>query len=494
MTKVISLAGSSRDARRTRLRSLWPPWWPRSSSCHGSAPRLGRTAAGITATGATTSSCSSPPTAFVRTSWRATRTSAWSRVPRPAAQGHTGLGSRPADPGAAQHRRGLVHARNRRLAGRPRLDQQHLPHQRRPLRRRHRPAAARGVRPRRAAGRDARPGGRARRQEGRPDRVGRRPQRAIDGPTVDFRNFLSGRGVTTNYISPDDVAGVHCSFGLQFDHPVGFASQPPFPQAAPSPATGWTNVPTSYSPARETRMRVLDVGVDKYGLNAYIYDSRNDGRTSYDRVLFSPTKNGADAVGNLREGEWADVKVTLETTNALNGKTGAMLSRSSGCRRPVPGPPLPHLGHASDRHVADLGGRAGLHRHVRGLRGRAVPVLAGGRLRGPRGGHRLGGDLRRAGPVLGDRAPAADQVHPRHLPARPGDGRLPGDGRVPAPVHRARDAHAAERGGQPRLRRRSGQRHAGRPRAGSARHSSAAPTRAPTPPCAWPRRSCATAT
>jgi 2',3'-cyclic-nucleotide 2'-phosphodiesterase (5'-nucleotidase family) len=148
---------------------------------------------------------------------------------------------------------------------------------------------------------------------------------AIDGPTVDFRNFLSGRGVVTNYIAPADSASFTQSFGLQFDHPAGFAGNAPFPAAAPSPATGWTNVPTSYSPARETRMRVLDFGVDKYGLNAYIYDSRDDGRTRYDRVLFSPTKNGADAVGNLREGEWADVKVRLETTNALNGRTGAML-------------------------------------------------------------------------------------------------------------------------------------------------------------------------
>ena len=152
---------------------------------------------------------------------------------------------------------------------------------------------------------------------------------ATDGPTVDFRNFRSGRGVTTNYISPNDDAPFTASFGLQFDHPAGFAGRAAFPQAAPTPATGWTDVPTSYSPAQEMRMRVLDgsnpTWVDKYGLNAYIYDSRNDGRTRYDRVLFSPTKDGDDAVGNLREGEWADVKVTLDTTDALDGKTGAML-------------------------------------------------------------------------------------------------------------------------------------------------------------------------
>jgi hypothetical protein len=89
----------------------------------------------------------------------------------------------------------------------------------------------------------------------------------IDGPTVDFRSFLSGRGVATNYISPTDDAAFVTSFGLQFDHPDGFAGQEPFPGAAPTPATGWTNVPTSYSPAQEMRLRVLDFGTDKYGLN-----------------------------------------------------------------------------------------------------------------------------------------------------------------------------------------------------------------------------------
>lgn len=154
---------------------------------------------------------------------------------------------------------------------------------------------------------------------------------SIQGPTIDFRTFHSGRGVATNFIGQagepifDDAPFIQ-SFGLQFDHPTGYAGQAPFPAAAPTPATGWTNVPTSYSPAREMRLRVLDAGIDKYGLNAYIYDSRNDGRTRYDRVLFSTTKSGADAVADLRPGEWGDVKVTING-GALNGKTAGMLVR-----------------------------------------------------------------------------------------------------------------------------------------------------------------------
>ncbi|MDP9463399.1 MAG: 5'-nucleotidase C-terminal domain-containing protein, partial [Actinomycetota bacterium] len=147
---------------------------------------------------------------------------------------------------------------------------------------------------------------------------------SINGPTLDFRTFLSGRGIATNYVSPTDVAKFVTAFGLQYDYPGTFTGQTPFPQAAPSPATGWTNVPVSFSPAQEMRLRVLDFGVDKYGLNAYIYDSSNDHRTNYNRVLFSPTKSGVDKVADLRQGQLADVKVVVQG-GALDGKTAAML-------------------------------------------------------------------------------------------------------------------------------------------------------------------------
>jgi 2',3'-cyclic-nucleotide 2'-phosphodiesterase (5'-nucleotidase family) len=146
----------------------------------------------------------------------------------------------------------------------------------------------------------------------------------IDGPTVDYRNFFSGRGVTTNYVGASDNAAFTASFGLQFDHPAGFAGQAPFAGAAPAAASGWTNVPASYSPAMEMRMRVLDAGVDKYGLNAYLYDSKNDKKTSYDRVLLSPSKEGAAKVADLKAGQWADVKVAI-VGGAFAGKTGGLL-------------------------------------------------------------------------------------------------------------------------------------------------------------------------
>ena len=151
----------------------------------------------------------------------------------------------------------------------------------------------------------------------------------INGPTVDYRTFHSGRGVTTNFIGSAgsplfDNAALIASLGLQFDHPAGHAGKDPFAGAAPTPASGWTNVPTSYSPGQQLRMRVLDAGTDKYGLNAYVYDSTNDNTTNYNRVLLSPSMSGSDAVGNLKQGQWADVKVKL-SGGALDGKTAGML-------------------------------------------------------------------------------------------------------------------------------------------------------------------------
>jgi 2',3'-cyclic-nucleotide 2'-phosphodiesterase (5'-nucleotidase family)/predicted AlkP superfamily pyrophosphatase or phosphodiesterase len=147
----------------------------------------------------------------------------------------------------------------------------------------------------------------------------------ISGPTIDFQSFFSGRGVATNYVSPSDIAANVAAFGVQYDHPAGYAGQAPFAGAAPSPASGWTgSLPATYSAPMEMRLRVIDFGTDKYGLNAWIFDSTNDGTANYDKVLFSPTKDAADAVATLGAGQLADVKVKI-VGGALAGKTAGML-------------------------------------------------------------------------------------------------------------------------------------------------------------------------
>ena len=155
-------------------------------------------------------------------------------------------------------------------------------------------------------------------------------QASIQGPTIDFQTFFSGRGVATNFIGDpshqifDDPAFIQ-SFGLQFDHPSGIGTIPPFAEAAPTPATGWTGaLPQTFSPAMEMRMRVLDFGTDKYGLNAWIFDSTNDNTTNYDKVLFSRTKDAAGSVGVLQQGQIADVKVKIADGPSA-GLTAGML-------------------------------------------------------------------------------------------------------------------------------------------------------------------------
>jgi hypothetical protein len=84
----------------------------------------------------------------------------------------------------------------------------------------------------------------------------------------------------------------------------------------------------------EMRLRVLDFGTDKYGLNAYILDATDDSLTNYDQVLLSPTKSGNDQAGLLKEGEWADVKVKI-ADGSLAGMTAGMLVKvenSPTCR------------------------------------------------------------------------------------------------------------------------------------------------------------------
>ena len=167
----------------------------------------------------------------------------------------------------------------------------------------------RGVRPERPPGRVDRPVGRARRPQGRPGRVGRRAQRDHPGPDHRLPVVLLGprrrdelhrqRRASRCSTTPPFIA----AFGLQFDHPAGYAGQAPFPapRRRPRPA-GPARCRRPYSPAKEMRLRVLDFGVDKYGLNAYIFDSTNDGTTNYDKVLFSRTKSGRRRRRHPREG------------------------------------------------------------------------------------------------------------------------------------------------------------------------------------------------
>jgi 2',3'-cyclic-nucleotide 2'-phosphodiesterase (5'-nucleotidase family)/predicted AlkP superfamily phosphohydrolase/phosphomutase len=133
---------------------------------------------------------------------------------------------------------------------------------------------------------------------------------ALQGPVVDFRTFFGGRGIVLNYDIPGQLAG---SFGVQYQ------------QRALADATGWTSVPTSFSPAKETFFTHNDSRIPGGGAwDVYVYDSTNDGAVNYDRALVvnsSAGKDGSAAVATLAQGQWADAKVTL-ASGPLAGKTG----------------------------------------------------------------------------------------------------------------------------------------------------------------------------
>lgn len=127
---------------------------------------------------------------------------------------------------------------------------------------------------------------------------------ALQGPVVDFRTFFSMRGILLNYDIPGQPQGAN-AFGVAYER-VTLAA-----------ASGWTNVPPSYSPAMETTLAITSTFTSEnphryYDL--YIYDSTDNAATDYDHTLVVPStagKDGSQAVADLAQGEWADVKVTL---------------------------------------------------------------------------------------------------------------------------------------------------------------------------------------
>jgi len=137
---------------------------------------------------------------------------------------------------------------------------------------------------------------------------------ALQGPVVDFRTFLSNRGILLNFDLPGQPAGAN-AFGVSYQ------------RVDLDPAAGWTNVPPSFSPAMQEQLKLTNTAfpasdnVDRF-YDLFIYDSTPDGLTNYGHVLVVPStagKDGTAAVANLGQGQWADIKVTL--TGARAGQT-----------------------------------------------------------------------------------------------------------------------------------------------------------------------------
>ena len=172
----------------------------------------------------------------------------------------------------------------------------------------------------------------------------------IQGPTIDFQSFFSGRGVATNFIGEAgdalfDDAPFITSFGLQFDHPAGYARPGPIRRRRADcrhrmDGHASVDVQPGHGDAAPRARRHRR---DKYGLNAWIFDSTNDNATNYDKVLFSKTQERRRLRRDPREGPDGPTSRSRSKDGALAGQTAGMLVKveeltadlsRSGCSTP----------------------------------------------------------------------------------------------------------------------------------------------------------------
>jgi 2',3'-cyclic-nucleotide 2'-phosphodiesterase (5'-nucleotidase family)/predicted AlkP superfamily phosphohydrolase/phosphomutase len=136
----------------------------------------------------------------------------------------------------------------------------------------------------------------------------------IAGPTVDFVNFFSTRGVLTAPAIADEQSGA-AAFGLSYQ------------VAAFADASGWTNVPGSSLTPKET---VLSVPTTFAAQNptrtydVYIYAAGS----GYDHALLvrsGAAKDGSQAAANLAVGDFTEIKLT-----GADGLIGARAGQTAG--------------------------------------------------------------------------------------------------------------------------------------------------------------------
>jgi 2',3'-cyclic-nucleotide 2'-phosphodiesterase (5'-nucleotidase family)/predicted AlkP superfamily phosphohydrolase/phosphomutase len=142
----------------------------------------------------------------------------------------------------------------------------------------------------------------------------------IAGPTVDFTNFFSTRGVLTAPLVADEQAGA-AAFGISYQ------------VASFSAASGWSNVPAG-DPAAPAQQTVLTVATTFTAQNptrlydVYLYDSVVDGTAAYDHAILvrsAAAKDGSQASVNLAVGDFKEIKLT-----GADGLVGARAGQTAG--------------------------------------------------------------------------------------------------------------------------------------------------------------------
>src|SRR5215210_8031798 len=123
----------------------------------------------------------------------------------------------------------------------------------------------------------------------------------INGPTVDFANFFSNRGVLVGAANATEQAG-SAFFGVTYE------------VAVVGPASGWSGVPTGdpAAPPKQTTWTINSTFAAQNPnrtYNVYFYDSVTGRGVNYDRVIVSPFgKTGASPSVDLKVGDFLPIR------------------------------------------------------------------------------------------------------------------------------------------------------------------------------------------
>ena len=142
----------------------------------------------------------------------------------------------------------------------------------------------------------------------------------VVGPTVDFVNFFSTRGVLAAPLNATEQAGA-AAFGISYQ------------AAAFAPAAGWTNVPAGYpaAPAQQTSLLVATTFAAQNPnrtYDVYLYDSVVDGTAAYDHAILvrsGAAKDGSQASVDLAVGDFKEIKL-----RGADGLIGARAGQTAG--------------------------------------------------------------------------------------------------------------------------------------------------------------------
>jgi 2',3'-cyclic-nucleotide 2'-phosphodiesterase (5'-nucleotidase family) len=140
-------------------------------------------------------------------------------------------------------------------------------------------------------------------------------QAPIQGPTVDFTNFFSNRGVLVGAADATEQAG-SAFFGVDYE------------VASVAPATGWApGTPTGdpAAPPKQTTWLIRSTFAANNAnrtYNVYFYDSVTGGGVHYDHAIVSPVgKTGAAPSVDLKIGDFLPIKL-MGANGLIGGRAG----------------------------------------------------------------------------------------------------------------------------------------------------------------------------